>query len=207
MSESSIFVKEAAEEEDPFSAVTPSVLSPTRSSEPLRSPPAPQELRDSRSPFYAEPIDSFPLAKAARRSNPSSRSPHATNPPNRRLRPLVNSGMTVGGSSGLGNRSLMGLLGGTRFGMGAFERLGGDLLEEEEHVDNARIDSQTQSVEFERNASVAMADFWLQQILPRCVPTAPALRHVLRIRIRRRGQGRRRSTARFHLSSSLFHKS
>ena len=157
MSDSSIFVKEVEEdgmEEDPFAAVSPSVLSPTRPSEPLRSPPATraavephQELRDSRSPFYAEPIDSVHLAKAARRSNPSSRSPHAINQPNRRLRPpsnLVNSGMTVGGSSGLGNRSLMGLLGGTRFGMGAFERLGGDLLEEEELADNTRAEFQTQ---------------------------------------------------------------
>ena len=38
----------------------------------------------------------------------------------------------------------MGLLGGTRFGMGAFERLGGDLLEEEELADNARAEFQTQ---------------------------------------------------------------
>ena len=151
MSDSSIFVKEVDEQEDPFSAVSPSVQSPTRPSEPSRSPPASreshQELRDSRSPFYAEPMDSVQMGKAARRSNPSSRSPHAIHQPNRRLRPptnLVSSGMTVGGSSGIGNRSLMGLLGGTRFGMGAFERLGGDLLEEEELADNARAEFQTQ---------------------------------------------------------------
>lgn len=151
MSDSSIFVKEVAEdgtEEDPFSAVSPSVLSPTRPSVPLRSPPTTRATvethteRDSRSPFYAEPIDSVHLAKAARRSDPSSRSPHTIK--NRRLRPpsnLANSGMTVGGSSGLGNRSLMGLLGGTRF---AFERLGGDLLEEEELAENTRAEFQTQ---------------------------------------------------------------
>lgn len=135
--------------QDPFSATSPSVLSPASSSRaPLRSPPPRagpshvQQLGDSRSPFHDEPLDSIFLDRVRHgpeSSSSQSRSPTRSPPSRRRRMPSgagglgVASGMGMGmGSSGIGNRSLMGLLGGTRYEPIGFDglRVGADVLEE-----------------------------------------------------------------------------
>ncbi|KAL8292241.1 hypothetical protein RQP46_001707 [Phenoliferia psychrophenolica] len=100
-------------------------------------------MGDSRSPFHDEPIDSIfldrvrhPQQQHQHDSNSSqSRSPTRSPPARRRRMPTSMTATAAGlgmGSSGIGNRSLMGLLGGTRYEPMGFDglRVGADVLEE-----------------------------------------------------------------------------
>lgn len=136
------------DDQDPF-APSPSVLSPApkRTELPDNASagrrPSPQRPRpslgDSRSPFIEQPVDEESIYSPAS----SSRSPtrgstsHASSPPRAGHPSRSSAGSSNGlGSSSIGNRSLMGLLGGTRYDPHSFDGLGlgvgGDVLEEEE---------------------------------------------------------------------------
>ncbi|KAK4700840.1 autophagy-related protein 9, partial [Phenoliferia sp. Uapishka_3] len=180
--------------DDPFSPTSPSPLSPASSSarQPLRSPPPPPPppsslhpkgqqvaMRDSRSPFHDEPIDSIYLSSRPHpHPNPSSsssksRSPTSSPPSRRRKMPGISvysgggmggmSAMTGVGSSGIGNRSLMGLLGGTRYEPMGFDgiRVGADLLEEgmgeDEEGEGEEGASRMQAAEGERGRRLSDA--------------------------------------------------
>lgn len=134
--------------DDPF-AVSPSVAS-TRHPFPsprqtglgatLHSAPAAHQpahnLADSRSPFQDEPLDSIVLHPPSPGPNSGSGpvSPQRSPPSSRRGRRVTGgsglsaSGLTAVGSSAIGDRSLMGLLGGTRYQPMGFEH---DLAEED----------------------------------------------------------------------------
>ncbi|GAA5905963.1 hypothetical protein JCM5296_001302 [Sporobolomyces johnsonii] len=162
---------QTAADEDPFSAVTPSVLSPASarggqrqlepdppSSSPRLSPAhhahgrlavaAHDPSEDFQSPFHPSPIPNSPSASRSHslsptptssvylpaHSNPtaSNRSPPSSVSTTSRERPGgVGLGMSAS-RSGIGNRSLMGLLGGTRYEGGGFPFGGVGVGEEDE---------------------------------------------------------------------------
>lgn len=99
-------------------------------------------LRDSKSPFHPEPLDSIFLSTplgglpSALLSPPLLRESHSAAPHSRRIPPPPdltqkalgegNASAISGSTSGIGNRSLMGLLGGTRYEARDFDSIGTD---------------------------------------------------------------------------------
>lgn len=107
---------------DPFSPGSATTSpAPARAAALLHPAAAASTLADSRSPFSAEPLDFISLQPASPSARSELGSLQRSPPPSRRSRRstaasnLSQSGLTAVGSSALGDRSLMGLLGGTRY--------------------------------------------------------------------------------------------
>lgn len=141
---------------DPFSAQSPSVLSPASTkggiplaSPPLRAPePQPPPLHGAsahpQDPFHPDPIDS--VYSHARETFPdggesvfvarTGTSPSRTRGGGGASQSVLGSSVNQHGATG---RSIMSMLGGTRYEVGGYDGLGvgGDVLEEDENLPDA----------------------------------------------------------------------